>query len=78
MIEQDHRGIKERYGPMRGFNSFKSAERFCRAFDELKNFNKIIRRAKYEENTCRKKEEGRRKNYIEKTEILNKLLLNVA
>ena len=37
-IEQDHRGIKQRYYPMRGFGAFASATRFCRAFDELKNF----------------------------------------
>ena len=41
MIEQDHRGIKQRYRPMRGFNSFKSAKQFCRAFDELINFYKV-------------------------------------
>ena len=33
-IEQDHRGIKQRYYPMRGFGNFVSATRFCRAFDE--------------------------------------------
>jgi putative transposase len=32
-LEQDHRGIKERYSPMRGFGSIVSASRFCRAFD---------------------------------------------
>jgi putative transposase len=36
-IEQDHRGIKSRYGPMRGFKSLESASRFCRSFDELRN-----------------------------------------
>src|SRR5580700_3271630 len=36
-IEQDHRGIKGRYGPMRGFKSHQSASRFCRCFDELRN-----------------------------------------
>ena len=36
-IEQDHRGIKGRYGPMRGFKSHGSASRFCRCFDELRN-----------------------------------------
>jgi transposase-like protein len=36
-IEQDHRGIKGRYGPMRGFKSYESASRFCRCFDELRN-----------------------------------------
>lgn len=38
LIEQDHRGIKQRYRPMRGFKSFPSAARFCRAFDEVRNF----------------------------------------
>jgi putative transposase len=37
-IEQDHRGIKQRYYPMRGFGSFVSAARFCRAFDELRQY----------------------------------------
>jgi putative transposase len=36
-IEQDHRGIKGRYGPMRGFKTRESASRFCRCFDELRN-----------------------------------------
>ena len=37
-IEQDHRGIKQRYYPMRGFGSVESAARFCRAFDELRHY----------------------------------------
>jgi len=36
-LEQDHRGIKQRYHPMRGFGSFASASRFCRAFDEVRD-----------------------------------------
>ena len=36
-IEQDHCGIKGRYGPMRGFKSPRSAARFCRGYDELRN-----------------------------------------
>ncbi|GHP00232.1 hypothetical protein KSF_102790 [Reticulibacter mediterranei] len=36
IVEQDHRGIKQRYYPMRGFGNFLSASRFCRAFDELR------------------------------------------
>jgi len=35
-IEQDHRGIKQRYYPMRGFGSFDAAARFCTAHDELR------------------------------------------
>jgi putative transposase len=34
-IEQDHRGVKQRYYPMRGFGSYVSAARFCSAFDEV-------------------------------------------
>ena len=37
-IEQDHRGIKQRYYPMHGFGRFASAARFCRAFDELGSY----------------------------------------
>jgi putative transposase len=73
MIEQNHREIKQRYGPMRCFGEFHSAERFCRAFDELNNFYKITG----DRNTKRTLA-GRRKNYIEKTAIFNKLLMDVA
>ncbi len=37
-LEQDHRGIKGRYRPMRGFKCPRSADRFCRAYDELRHF----------------------------------------
>jgi putative transposase len=37
-LEQDHRGIKGRYRPMRGFKGVPSARRFCRAYDEVRNF----------------------------------------
>jgi transposase-like protein len=37
-IEQDHRGIERRYRPMRGFKSHDPAARFCRGFDELRNY----------------------------------------
>jgi transposase-like protein len=37
-IEQDHRGIKGRYRPMRGFGSFVSAARFCSAHDEVRDY----------------------------------------
>jgi putative transposase len=38
VIEQNHRSIKGRYRPMRGFKNFDAAQRFCRAFDEVRNF----------------------------------------
>jgi putative transposase len=37
-LEQDHRGIKGRYRPMRGFKCPGSAARFCRGHDELRDF----------------------------------------
>ena len=37
-LEQDHRGIEGRYGPMRGFGSFASASRFCTAHDEVRDY----------------------------------------
>ena len=33
-LEQDHRRVKGRYRPMRGFGSVTSADRFCRGHDE--------------------------------------------
>lgn len=43
-IEQDHRGIKGRYRPMRGFGSAASASRFCSGHDELRNYLRLSRR----------------------------------
>ena len=40
-LEQDHRGIKQRYYPMRGFGSFDAASRFCRAFDEQRQYFRL-------------------------------------
>jgi len=37
-IEQDHRAIKQRYYPMRGFGSFAAAARFCLAFEEQRQY----------------------------------------
>ncbi len=37
-LKQDHRGIKGRYRSMRGFKCPRSAARFCRGYDELRNF----------------------------------------
>jgi putative transposase len=37
-LEQDHRGIKQRYYPMGGFKQGNTAARFCRAFGEVRAF----------------------------------------
>ncbi|WP_250126397.1 IS6 family transposase [Chroococcidiopsis sp. CCMEE 29] len=43
-IEQDHRGIKQRYYPMLGFGAFGSAKRYCLCFDEIRNYFRPRRR----------------------------------
>lgn len=40
-IEQDQRGINQRYSPMRGFNSGASAACFCRACDEQRQYFRL-------------------------------------
>ena len=40
-LEQNHRGIKQRYYSMLGFAKFESASRFCNAFDELRNYLRV-------------------------------------
>jgi transposase-like protein len=37
-IEQDHRGVKQRYHPMRAFANFDSASRFCSGYDEQRQY----------------------------------------
>jgi transposase-like protein len=44
-VEQDHRSIKQRYYPMRGFGSFASAARFCSAFEEQRQYFRPVRRS---------------------------------
>ncbi len=44
-IEQDHRGLKQRYYPMRGFGSFVSAARFCPAFEEQRQYFRPVTRS---------------------------------
>ena len=37
-VEQDHGGIKGQYKEMRNFKSFGSAQRFCDAYDGLRDY----------------------------------------
>jgi len=37
-LEQDHRGIKQRYRVMLNFKSARNADQFCQAFDEQRQF----------------------------------------
>ena len=60
-IEQDHRGIKQRYYPMLGFQSFQSAQKFCHSFDELRNYFRPRRRCHQVVSAVRKREQFRTK-----------------
>jgi putative transposase len=46
-IEQDHRGIKQRYYPTLGFGVFRSAQRFCSAFEMRQYFRPRRRRQQF-------------------------------
>jgi putative transposase len=69
-LEQDHRGIKQRYYPMRGFGSFAAAARFCRAFDELRHFGRY-RRTRAEAGSLAE----RRQQFVTGTAALRAMLL---
>ena len=69
LIEQDHRGIKQRYGPMKGFASFEAADRFCKAYDELRNYYKSTQRGQ------KKSLKDQRVDYMIKTENLTAALM---
>ncbi len=43
--EQDHRSVKQRYYPMRGFGSFASVARFCTAFEEQRQYFRAATRS---------------------------------
>ena len=44
-IEQDHRGVKQRYYPLRGFGAFDSAARCCPAFAEQRQYFRPVARS---------------------------------
>jgi putative transposase len=44
-IEQDHRGVQQRYHPLRGFGAFMSAARFCSAFEEQRQHFRVATRS---------------------------------
>jgi putative transposase len=37
-LEQDHRGVKQRYRSTGGLKTFATATRFCHLFDEIRAF----------------------------------------
>ena len=57
-LEQDHRGIKQRYYPMRGFGSVTSASRFCRALDEVRQFFRFRTTVKQQVSLVQQRDQG--------------------
>jgi len=45
-IEQDHRGVKQRDYPLRGFGAFASAARCCSAFEEQRQYSRVATRSR--------------------------------
>ena len=66
-LEQDHRGIKQRYDPMCGFGSFVAAARFCRAFDEVRQFFRVRTTVKQKVSLAQQREAFRQRMDMLKT-----------
>jgi putative transposase len=60
-LEQDHRGIEQRYYPMHGFGSIASASPFCRAFEEVRQFFRVCTTMKQSVSLARQREMFRRR-----------------
>jgi len=69
-LEQDHRGIKQRYYPMQGFGSVEAAARFCRAFEEVRHWFRPRQRMKQAISLADK-----RRLFVERFEALNGMML---
>ena len=54
-LEQDHRAIKSRYYPMKGFKDFFCALIFCTVFEEVRNFFKVNTRSAEKLNSADKR-----------------------
>lgn len=69
-IEQDHRGVKQRYYPMLGFGAFHSAQRFCRAFEEVRQYFRPRRKRKQSVSLPRS-----RRQFVARAEALQLMFL---
>ncbi len=69
-IEQDHRGVKQRYYSMLGFGAFHSAQRFCRAFEEVRQYFRPRRKRKQFVSLARS-----RRQFVARAEALQLMFL---
>ena len=68
IIEQNHRGIKSRYKPMKGFKNIFCALIFCTAFEEIQQLFRMKNKTRSE----------RRKLHAPKFQEMQKLFLEAA
>src|SRR5215813_8104408 len=69
-IEQDHRGVKQRYYPMLGFGAFPSAKRFCQAFEEVRQYFPPRRKRKQVISLAQ-----RRRQFVGRAQVLESMFL---
>jgi len=69
-IEQDHRGVKQRYCPMLGFGAFRLAQRFYRAFEEVRQYFRPRRKQKQSISLAQS-----RRRFIARAQVLESMFL---
>jgi putative transposase len=69
-LEQDHRGIKQRYYPMQGFGNRESAARFCYTFEEVRYWFRPRQRMKQAVSLAAK-----RQLFVERFAALNAMIM---
>src|SRR6476469_5715520 len=74
-LEQDHRSIKSRYKVMASFKKFESAEKFCQAFDEQREFFRYRRWHKDRRSSGGKRADFKAKFYQLKNKFLGRKLV---
>jgi putative transposase len=74
-LEQDHRGIKGRYKSMASFKKFESAEIFCQAFDEQREFFRYRRWHKDRRSSGGKRADFKAKFYQLKNKFVGRKLV---
>lgn len=74
-LKQDHRGIKSRYKSMASFKKFESAETFCSAFDEQREFFRYKRRHKDPRGSAGKRADFKAKFYQLKNKFMARKLV---
>jgi putative transposase len=74
-LEQDHRAIKGRYKSMASFKKSESAETFCQAFDEQRQYFRYRRWHKDRRGSARKRADFKAKFYQLKNKFIGRKLV---